>query len=99
MTLKITIRTKVIISGRMPMFSNRLSWCNRLSAEAVASSFWTSEAINTKMPIKANEPAMAVVVKIEIVEVVTVDIINLSPRYKCPHCSYIDYIRLILDCK
>ena len=75
------------------MISTRLSWCVRLSVEAVASSFWTGMATKTNIPITAIDPAMAGGVRIETEEVVTFDFsfggegrINYiqSRVYNCP---------------
>jgi hypothetical protein len=48
----------------------------RLSVEVVVTSFWKRRAKNTKIPIRATEPAIAAVVTVDTVDVVTVDIIN-----------------------
>ena len=77
-----TIKTKAIINGRMPIFNILPSWSQRLFPDEVVSSFCTSKVINTNTPTKANEPAIADVVKIVTVDVVTVEIIKLPHNHQ-----------------
>ena len=69
---------EAIENGKIPMFRVEPRFFHRLESNVVAISFWMSKTINTKIPITANELVIADVVKIINVDVVTVDITNLS---------------------
>ena len=75
-TLYTTIRIKASSKGTRLKLSNRLSCLRRLSTDAVATSFCSNNANRIKTAIRAIDPAIAGVVNIETVEVVTVEIIN-----------------------
>jgi hypothetical protein len=72
---------KASSSGTMLMFSTWLNCLSLLFAAAVESSFCNNKASNIMMEITARDPTLYGVVKIETVEVVTVEII-ISPLHE-----------------
>jgi hypothetical protein len=75
---------KAISKGTMPMFNTCLKVRTRFEeAETVVTSFCINKISNTTIPINAKEPAMATVVTVETVEVVTVDIMIFPIKLSC----------------
>ena len=66
----------------MPMLSTFPKVFRRVPVADVASSFWISKNSSTRMPMSAIDPAIADVVIVETVEVVTVDIIIEMPLHQ-----------------
>jgi hypothetical protein len=60
--------------GTMPIFSTLVSVLKRTPLAELASSFWISKNSSTRIATNATDPAIADVVIVETVEVVTVDI-------------------------
>jgi len=73
-TLEMTIKTKAINKGAIPTLTAMINLFTRLGAAAVDISFNTNSAINTKMPIRANEAASAGIIRDNTVEVVIVEV-------------------------
>jgi hypothetical protein len=79
MTLKITTAAKTKTKGKIPMFRKSLKVLAFLPAPVDISSFCTRKAKRTRMPIIAKDPAN---VTVDTVEVVTVEIMVATYRYK-----------------
>lgn len=75
-TLNTTININAINSGMIAILRAFPNLDKRPDFDEVVTSFCTSRPNSTKIPIKATEPAIATVVTVVIVEVVTVDIIS-----------------------
>lgn len=75
-----TIITKAINKGAIPTLTAMVNLFTRLGAAAVDISFKTNSAINTKMPIRANEAASAGIIRDNTVEVVIVEVMIGSFR-------------------
>jgi hypothetical protein len=65
----------------MAMFNACPNFRMRSEVEVLITSFWINNDKRTKIPINANEPAIAAVVTVDTVDVVTVEIIIFSSLY------------------
>jgi hypothetical protein len=75
----IAVIKNTISKGMRPTFSARLQRRMRTFEDEVVSSFCTSRANRTRIPISATEPAKERVIIVEIVAVVMVEIMMLYP--------------------
>ena len=70
------------------------SFLSFLLSEAVASSFWISKLNKTRIPMSANDPARVIV---EIVDVVTVEIIKCVARVLISKPNFVGLLLSIIN--